>query len=70
MVFEKGHKPYKGIEKSQFKVGYIPWNKGEGELKETICKHCGKIITGYACINRVFCNINCKKIRYFLYLQR
>jgi len=27
--FKKGHPPYKGIEKTQFKKGQIPWNKGK-----------------------------------------
>ena len=26
--FQKGHKPFKGTEKTQFKKGHIPWSKG------------------------------------------
>jgi len=31
--FQKGHKPFEGIEKTQFQKGHIPWIKGKRGLK-------------------------------------
>jgi hypothetical protein len=40
MVFQKGHKAFIGTEKTQFKKGLIPWNKGISWSKEAKLKMC------------------------------
>ena len=53
--FQKGHKPFKGIEKTQFKKGSIPKNKGK--FKKGKCLICKKEI--HLSINKKYCSRKC-----------
>jgi 5-methylcytosine-specific restriction endonuclease McrA len=65
MGFKKGHKAFKGTEKTFFKKGQLPWNAGSALKEQRLCRNslCSKSFVCHPNSSRIFCSLECSRER-------